>query len=207
MECEYGAELSRLLSQKAPQVCFVERVQPEESDYDRQVQGMFAALKERLEQKKVCLIKREALEVSKEILGKGGFGVVYRGRFKHTEVAIKYFAVYPDEFTILEEEIVTTTNLRHPRIVPLYGVSLAMELGHIVCMLVMELMVCDLETHLARSALAPADKKGLIRQLLEGVSFIHGERIIHRDLKPKNILVDSTGNIKVADLGISTVAC
>jgi NIMA (never in mitosis gene a)-related kinase len=32
---------------------------------------------------------------------------------------------------------------------------------------------------------------------------MHEKRIMHRDLKPANIFIDSYGNLKVGDLGLS----
>jgi NIMA (never in mitosis gene a)-related kinase len=32
---------------------------------------------------------------------------------------------------------------------------------------------------------------------------MHEKRIMHRDLKPANIFIDTAGNLKVGDLGLS----
>uniref|UniRef100_A0A672M0A9 non-specific serine/threonine protein kinase n=1 Tax=Sinocyclocheilus grahami TaxID=75366 RepID=A0A672M0A9_SINGR len=50
------------------------------------------------------------------------------------------------------------------------------------------------------------DVKRLMKQILEGVSFLHGNNVVHLDLKPQNILLTSEsplGDIKVVDFGLS----
>ncbi|CUM49616.1 unnamed protein product [Debaryomyces tyrocola] len=39
--------------------------------------------------------------------------------------------------------------------------------------------------------------------ILTGLNYLHQQRIIHRDIKPSNILLDSEGNIKLCDFGVS----
>lgn len=45
--------------------------------------------------------------------------------------------------------------------------------------------------------------RNFIRQILIGLSYLHGEDIIHRDIKGANILIDIKGTVKISDFGIS----
>lgn len=56
-----------------------------------------------------------------------------------------------------------------------------------------------------RKKVEPGEALGLMRQLVEGCSYMHREGVIHRDLKPENIFfMERNGkNIKIADFGFA----
>ncbi|KAH0793217.1 CAMK family protein kinase [Histomonas meleagridis] len=43
----------------------------------------------------------------------------------------------------------------------------------------------------------------ILKQILQGVSYIHAMGVSHRDLKPENILLDNVGHVKISDFGLS----
>ena len=50
------------------------------------------------------------------------------------------------------------------------------------------------------------DARGLIKNLLEVLAYLHGKGIVHRDIKPENILMvfkDENTTIKVTDFGLA----
>ncbi|XP_050324085.1 cyclin-dependent kinase 2 isoform X2 [Bactrocera neohumeralis] len=54
-----------------------------------------------------------------------------------------------------------------------------------------------------KDVFTPKLVKSYMHQLLDAICFCHTNRILHRDLKPQNLLVDTEGNIKLADFGLA----
>jgi serine/threonine protein kinase len=56
---------------------------------------------------------------------------------------------------------------------------------------------------IAQKVLSAEESLNYLCQLLNGILYCHSNRVIHRDLKPQNILIDTQGNVKIADFGLA----
>ncbi|GAB1725266.1 hypothetical protein NU195Hw_g4016t1 [Hortaea werneckii] len=139
-----------------------------------------------------------------EELGSGSFGVVYKAIEKATGdlVAIKHIDLEgsDDDIREIQQEIsllatcsseyVTSYKASFVRGVKLW---IVMEyLGGGSCL--------DL---LKPGAIAEQYIAIILRELLQGLDYLHSTGKIHRDIKAANILLSETGQVKIADFGVA----
>lgn len=138
-------------------------------------------------------------------IGEGGYGSIYKGFLRHTEVAIKILhpgsMQGPQEF---QQEVDVLSKLRHPNLVTLIGAcpeswALIYEYLH----------GGSLEDRLnCKDNSPPLPWQTRIRiatELCSVLIFLHSNRpssIIHGDLKPSNVLLDDNFVCKLSDFGI-----
>lgn len=58
-------------------------------------------------------------------------------------------------------------------------------------------------SHPPTHTLRPDQVKCLLRQLLEGLAYLHEHWVLHRDLKTANLLYSNTGLLKICDFGMA----
>lgn len=89
----------------------------------------------------------------------------------------------------------------HPNIVRLYDLYITEEYYCMVFEYVDGAQMLDFIINQGKMKESQAQK--FFSQLLSAVSYCHDNGIVHRDLKIENVLIDSEGNVKLVDFGLS----
>ncbi|KAF8921262.1 hypothetical protein CPB85DRAFT_1270044 [Mucidula mucida] len=147
------------------------------------------------------------------LIGAGSFGKVYLGMDASSGLlmAVKQVELptgsAPNEerkqsmLSALEREIELLQDLQHDNIVQYLYSSLEDDCLNIF----LEYVPGGSVTALLRNygAFEETLVKNFVRQILQGLTYLHERDIIHRDIKGANILVDNKGGVKISDFGIS----
>ena len=143
-----------------------------------------------------------------ELLGEGGMGSVWKVRQRKLDrvVALKVLSFEGEEVDKLarrfEREAQALARLAHPNIVAIHNYGRDGSF----CWLLMECVQgSTLRDLLKAGDLAPLEALALVRPLCDALQFAHDKGIVHRDIKPENVLIDATGNPKIADFGLAKI--
>lgn len=143
-----------------------------------------------------------------EEIGRGKFGTVYRCTENSTgrKLAAKFITTpKPEDRKDVEREVDIMCCLQHPRLLQLYD---AFDDGKKEMCLVLELIEGgELFERVISDDFILTEKACsiFVRQICEGVEYMHTKSILHLDMKPENILcLTRTGNtIKIIDFGLA----
>jgi serine/threonine protein kinase len=136
-------------------------------------------------------------------LGRGGMGVVYRGKDKYIgrEVAIKTLTNATPELRQRFLDEARSGVLNHPNIVTVYEFGEQDGNPYIV----MELLSGrSLESMLKDGKPLPlVEILEIVREVCEGLGYAHSKGVVHRDIKPANVMVAPGEPTKIVDFGIA----
>lgn len=143
------------------------------------------------------------------LIGRGGMGAVYRARERELDrtVAIKILPPEADSGGEFRErfrlEAAALAKLNHPHIVTLHRAGEREGYYYFV----MEFIEgTDLAQLLLRETQLPVEQTvEIAEQLCRALEYSHQQGVVHRDIKPANILIDSNGEVKVADFGLAKI--
>ncbi|VAH60924.1 unnamed protein product [Triticum turgidum subsp. durum] len=101
----------------------------------------------------------------------------------------------------IKREISIMKLVRHPNVVRLHEVLASRKKIFIILEFITGGELFD--KIIRHGRLSEADARKYFQQLIDGVDFCHSKGVYHRDLKPENLLLDSQGNLKISDFGLS----
>ena len=126
------------------------------------------------------------IEIEKEPFARGGFGKVYKAKWRGNPVVIKVITADSEkDIEDINHEAVLTLRLSHPNVIRLFGITQVkpMKLG-----IVMEVAEHgSMDTQIGK---IHSDKLMKIALgIIDGLRYVHSHNVIHRNIKPQNVLM------------------
>jgi tRNA A-37 threonylcarbamoyl transferase component Bud32 len=145
--------------------------------------------------------------VIKEILGQGGWSIVYRGVHSslNMPVAVKMLkhnmAMDPDFMEKFRREAGVVARLNHENIVRVYDVELLYKTAFIVMEYLEGVPLDYLVENMPTLPLSRA--LDILIQVANGLKYAHGKGIVHQDIKPANIFIQEDDRARIVDFGLA----
>jgi serine/threonine protein kinase len=140
-----------------------------------------------------------------QLLGRGGFGEVYRARDTRLDRTVALKVLRPEVATEelrerLRREAVAASALNHPGICAVHDLVEAGGRLLIVMEMVEGRRLTDV---LSRGPLSPSEAIATVVEIADALGEAHRAGILHRDVKPANVMVGPGGHVKVLDFGLA----
>ena len=150
-----------------------------------------------------------------ETLGHGGMGAVYKANQTKLDriVALKIIRPESAEDPAFAErfnrEARTLARLNHPNIVGVFDFGEVDYVDHVgtegtLYYFLMEFVDgANLRQLIHAGETKPVQALAIVPQICEALQYAHDNGVVHRDIKPDNILLDKSGQVKIADFGLA----
>jgi serine/threonine protein kinase len=138
-------------------------------------------------------------------IGQGSQASVYKSEIKTLKKVAALKELYIEDATelkLLKNELIILRSCKHPNLVECYGFNTS---GNRI-QIALEYMDFGKLNYLIQieGALPEPIVSIITLQILRGLTCLHKDhKIIHRDLKPSNVLLNTLGEVKISDFGIS----
>ncbi|KAK0161583.1 hypothetical protein PV327_010039 [Microctonus hyperodae] len=140
--------------------------------------------------------------------GKGGFAKCYEIRESKSQniyagkIVPRSMMTKSSQREKMTQEIAIHKTLKHKNVVGFYGFFDDCYNIYIILELCRKRSMMEL--HKRRKALTECETRYFMKQILDGVHYLHKNQIIHRDLKLGNLFLDDELTVKIGDFGLAT---
>ncbi|KAL8045299.1 hypothetical protein ABFX02_08G104700 [Erythranthe guttata] len=159
---------------------------------------------------KFAMVAAATNNFSKEnIIGEGGFGLVYKGNLSaEEEIAVKRLSGTSGQgLEEFKNEVILFSKLQHSNLVQLLGCCVTGDERMLIYEYLqnksLDGLIFDQNK---RTVLTWPMRYDIIMGIAKGLLYLHQDsrlKIIHRDLKTSNILLDENFNPKISDFGLA----
>jgi tRNA A-37 threonylcarbamoyl transferase component Bud32 len=162
---------------------------------------------DRLDSRRPTAYRTIGKYVATDIIGNGGFSIVYQGEHKDLgmPVVIKMMrhdmALYPEFMESFRNEAKTIASLNHEHIVKVYDFDERYRTFFIIMEYVQGDSLKDMIRHL--KMLPPKLVVKFLDQICSALEYAHQRGIIHRDINPSNIIIQPNDELKIFDFGLA----
>lgn len=145
--------------------------------------------------------------VATEIIGHGGYSIVYKGFHENLKIPVVIkmmrhdLAMDEDFLANFRNEAHIISSLNHESIIRIYDIE---EIYKTV-FIVMECIEGEsLKDRLKRDkVISQGEIVDFLLKILHGLHYAHKKGIIHRDMNPDNVMIDRDNNLKILDFGLA----
>jgi serine/threonine protein kinase len=149
------------------------------------------------------------------VLGRGSTGTVYKAVDRHRAhlsnsarcVAVKVLKLQPpvraETLAALEREFHQAQSLAHPNVVSVFDLDRDGDTYFIVMEYLEGELLADILRQLDGRPMAKEPALAIVSNVGAALAHAHRRDIVHADLKPRNIMITSSGEVKVLDFGFA----
>ena len=161
---------------------------------------------EHLQEQSHWIVRREEIDMTEDVLGKGSWGEVKVAKFRGLKVAAKCLhelILSPLNIAVFTREMEIAARVRHPNLLQFIG---ATQVG--TAIILTELMPTSLYKELEKSSLTRPQIIKITQDISTALNYLHlwqPHPILHRDVSSPNVLLEPSGSgiwkAKLSDYG------
>ncbi|KAJ3269691.1 hypothetical protein HDV01_001119 [Terramyces sp. JEL0728] len=145
----------------------------------------------------------------KQVIGQGSSATVYLANYKLQNLPVSIKVIDLDLFERnqideLRRELQIMTLSKHTNLLPVYGSFVNGSKLFIVTPFLSAGSGLDIMKTAYKNGMEEAVIATILKQVLQGLEYLHAQGLIHRDIKAGNLLVNTDGLVQLADFGVSS---